>query len=370
MSDDNPGPDNHSDEQLLDEARKAQGETLSTEEIVRAPNPPSPTIEGYEIVRQLGEGGQGVVFQGHQKGTNRKVAIKILLQGAYASKTARKRFDREIELVAQLKHPNIISIFHSGETKDGLQFYVMDYVRGLPLHRYVREEKLTLEDALKLFAAVCEAIQYAHQRGVIHRDLKPSNILVDSGGVPKVLDFGLAKLLAAPIETIVSVSQDIIGTLPYMSPEQAKGNPDLIDTRTDIYSLGVILYEVLTGHYPYPVVGQMAEVLKHIAETPPTPPTRKWTSDSGVTKRATRRVRAGQCPIDDEVQTIVLKALSKETVRRYQSAGELARDIGHYLVGEPIEARQAGFSKAAATIRFTWGPLSNSVVPLHLSWKT
>ena len=228
----------------------------------------------------------------------------------------------------------------------------MDYVRGRPLHEYVREKKLTLEETLKLFATVSHAVQHAHQKGVIHRDLKPTNILVDAEGNPKVLDFGLAKQLASPVDTLVTVTQDVIGTLPYMSPEQARGSLDEIDTRTDIYALGVILYELLTGHFPYSVAGQMAEVLKNITETPPTPPSRQWTSDSGVTKRSARRLRAGECPIDDEVQTIVLKALAKERERRYQSAGELAQDLAHYLVGEPIEAkRDSGLYVLRMTVR-------------------
>ena len=197
-------------------------ERIGLEESFKADPPvPSHSIPGYEILHRISEGGQGIVYQALQKTTKRKVAIKVLSHGLHASKTARKRFEREIELVAALKHPNIISIFHSGTTKEGLQFYVMDYVRGLSLTEFVRAAKLTLEDALKLFMKVCGAIQYAHQRGVMHRDLKPSNILVDTEGTPKVLDFGLAKLLAGPVETIVSISQEVIGTLPYMSPEQA-----------------------------------------------------------------------------------------------------------------------------------------------------
>ena len=297
-------------------------------------------IEGYDIIRELHRGGQGVVYQAIEKATKRKVAIKVLIEGPHASKTARKRFEREIELVAQLKHPNIISIFHSGETPEGMRYCVMDYIRGVPMDKYVHENDLSLEDRLKVFSTVCDAVQYAHQKGVIHRDLKPSNILVDSAGNPKVLDFGLAKVLTAPVETVISLSQQVIGTLPYMSPEQARGNPDDIDTRTDIYALGIILYEILTGHYPYPVAGQMAEVLRHIAETPPTPPSRQWTADSGVTKRSSKHLRAGKCPIDNDLQTVVLKTLAKERERRYQSAGELAKDIQHYLADEAIDAKR------------------------------
>ncbi len=346
------GHDTDSDSNLLGTETVAACSPV-LEELADRRSIPSDAFPGYEITRELHRGGQGVVYQAVQKSTKRKVAIKVLLEGPYASKSAMRRFEREIELVAGLKHPNIISIFHSGQTEDGRQYCVMDYVRGVPLDQYVRDEKLTLEDALKLFSKVCDAVNYAHQRGVIHRDLKPSNILVetqqstaseeDGGGAvgePRVLDFGLAKQLVTREETVLSLTGQVVGTLPYMSPEQAQGNPDKIDIRTDVYALGVILYQMLTGKYPYPVVGQMADVLKHIAETAPTPPSRSWKSDSGVTRRTTRKHRTGDCPIDDEVQTIVLRTLSKERERRYQSAGELARDVGHYLNNEPIEAKR------------------------------
>ncbi len=300
----------------------------------------SEQFPGYDLVGELSHGGQGIVYQAMQRSTKRKVAIKVLLAGRFATRSSRRRFEREIELVAQLKHPGIISIYHSGQTRDGQQYYVMDYVRGKLLHEHVGELKLPLDETLKLFADVCDAVQYAHQRGVIHRDLKPGNILVDADGRPHIFDFGLARQATTPSESLVSVSQQVVGTLPYLSPEQARGNPDEIDTRTDIYALGVTLYELLTGTYPYPVVGNVTEVLRHIAESPPSPLSSVWRVDKGVTKRSSSQVRIGTCPIDAEVQTIITKALAKERERRYQSAGDLGRDIRHYLAGEPIEAKR------------------------------
>ena len=301
---------------------------------------PPPQIEGYEVIRTLSRGGQGVVYESLQKATKRRVAVKVLLAGPHASQAARRRFEREIELVAQLSHPGIITVFDSGTTPDGHRFHVMDYVRGKPLHEHVRAKQLTLAQTLELMAAVCDAVQYAHQRGVIHRDLKPANILVDADGQPKILDFGLAKQLTEPVVTLVTLSHQVIGTLPYMSPEQAGENPDEVDTRTDVYALGVILFELLTGRHPYPVTGRIPDALRHITETPPTPPTRAWSSEAGIIRHGRQRLRPDKCPIDREVETIMLKALAKQRDRRYQSAGELARDLRHYLAGEPIQARR------------------------------
>ena len=309
-------------------------------------------IKRYRILRQLGIGGQSVIYQAIQESTGQKVAIKVPREGRYITKVERRRFEREIELVAQLKHPNIISIFDSGLTEDGRKYYVMDYVRGQHLHEYRRNKKLTLDETLKLFATVCDAVQFAHQRGVIHRDLKPSNILVDADGNPKILDFGLARSMSASAQTVVSMTQELLGTLPYMSPEQTRGDPDEIDTRTDVYALGVILYELLTGRYPYPVTGNVVDVLRTITEVEPSPPSRQWTPDEGIHGRSHRRLRRGECPIDNEVHTIVLKALSKDRERRYQSARELADDIRRYLASEPIEAkRDSGWYVLKKTLR-------------------
>ena len=301
---------------------------------------PTPRIEGYDILRPLKQGGQGMVYLAVQRSTKRKVAVKLLLDGVFASKSARRRFEREIELVASLKHPNIIAVFDSGATPDGHDYYVMDYVRGVPITQYVREKGLSLEQVLALFATVCEAVNHAHQRGVIHRDLKPSNILVDVDGNVRVLDFGLAKTLTEPAESVVSVTGSVVGTFPYMSPEQTRANPDEIDTRSDVYSLGVMLYEALTGRHPYPVAGTVADVIRHICETAPMPPAKAWTGESGVGSGTGRRRRPGRCPIDGDLATVLLKALAKERERRYDSAGQFARDLRRYLASEPIVARR------------------------------
>ena len=295
------------------------------------------SIPGYELLREINRGGQGVVYQAVQLSTKRKVAIKLLLDGHFASRASRKRFEREIELVASLKHPNIIAVFDSGITPDGHPYYVMDYIRGLPITRYLQEQRLSLDDTLKLVALVCNAVNHAHQRGIIHRDLKPSNILIDSDGAPRILDFGLAKTLTGSQESAFSLTGQVVGTLPYMSPEQTRGNPDAIDTRTDVYSLGVILYELLTGSLPYPVGGSMIDIIRNVTQTEPSPLSRTWTATAGI---KARNNRTNKCPLNDEIETIVHKSLSKPRERRYQSASELSRDIANYLAGAPLDAKR------------------------------
>ena len=283
--------------------------------------PASDSFPGYQITRKIHEGGQGVVYQAVQQHTKRKVAIKVMKEGPFASKRDKARFEREVEILGQLNHPNIVGVHDSG-VAGGSFYFVMDYVSGQPMDVWMDSKERTIEETLRLFVKICEAVNAAHLRGVIHRDLKPGNIRIDAAGEPHILDFGLAKVATASDVSVMTMTGQFMGSLPWASPEQAEAVPEKIDIRTDVYSLGVILYQMLTGKFPYEVVGNMHDVLDRIMKAEPTRP-------STIRRQ-----------INDEVETIVLKCLSKERERRYQSAGELARDIGHYLKGEPIEAKR------------------------------
>lgn len=301
------------------------------------------SIRGYDILGEIHRGGQGMVYRAVQKSTSREVAIKVAFENLQAAGKRPHRLNREVELASRLKHPNIITIFDSGSTPDGRCYFVMDYVRGLPLDQYVRENELGIDEALSLFISICEAVNHAHQRGVIHRDLKPSNILVDSEGVAKVLDFGLAKALGgidSRLGSVVSATGQILGTVPYMAPEQLAGRPDAADVRTDVYALGVLLYEVLAGCLPHDVGLPASQMLRCITEGSPVPPSRRWKPVQGIDRHAAGRTRRSGCPVDDELDAITLQAMSTDPDRRYQSAADLARDLRHYLAGEPVEAKR------------------------------
>ncbi len=289
----------------------------------RAGIPDWVSFAGYRILGEVHRGGQGVVYQALHESTRRKVAIKVLKEGPFADRTELARFDREVDVLSRLNHPHIVAVHDRGLTA-GHAWYVMDYVPGRPLDAYVAGADLSMDALLALFVKVCDAVNVAHLRGVIHRDLKPGNIRVDEQGEPRILDFGLAKLVhehpGGSSALAMTMTGQFVGSLPWSSPEQTTGGADAIDIRTDVYSLGVILFQLLTGRFPYPVVGRIDDVVRHIAQTSPERPS---------------TIRRG---LDHDLELIVLKCLAKEPERRYQSAGELARDIRHYLANEPVEA--------------------------------
>ncbi|MEP3480793.1 MAG: serine/threonine-protein kinase [Fuerstiella sp.] len=278
-------------------------------------------VAGYEIRSEIHRGGQGVVYRALQLGTKREVALKFMLCGPFASHESRRRFQREVEVVSQLRHPGIVPIFDSGEA-DRQPYYVMEYVPGLRLQDFVKHQQPGVTDILKLMALLCDAVGFAHQQKVVHRDLKPSNIMVTKDGEPRVLDFGLAKLATADSDTMaLSISGQVMGTLAYMSPEHASGKSDSIDTRSDVYSLGVILYELLADQLPYVLEQSIANNLNTIRTAEP----------------VDLHSRGNHLPL--KVCTIVGKALSKDKARRYQDATGFAADIRRYLSGDAIEAR-------------------------------
>ena len=324
ISDKSTGVSDSSERPLIDSAW-AQFEALAA-----GRKPPlfgvrhSLVIPGYRILREIHRGGQGVVYQAMQESTHRKVAIKVLKEGPLADLTELTRFDREVDILSRLNHPHIVAI-HDRGLAAGHAFFVMDYVPGRPLDAYVAGADLSTREILELFRKMCEAVNVAHLRGVIHRDLKPGNTRIDDEGEPHILDFGLAKLTrdAASSAAPMTITGQFVGSLPWASPEQAEGQSDLVDIRTDVYSLGVILYQLLTGTFPYPVSGQMNDVVHSIVHANPIRPSMHARN------------------LDRDVEVILLKCLEKEPERRYQSAGELARDIQRFMNEEPIEARPA-----------------------------
>lgn len=287
------------------------------------------SIGGYRIIRLLGEGGMGSVYEAEQDRPRRHVALKVI-RAAWASSELTRRFELEFQTLGRLHHPGIAQIYEAGSADSGFgqqPFFAMEMIHGKPLIEYANASKLNTRQRLALMVQICEAVQHAHERGIIHRDLKPGNILVDETGQPKILDFGLARVTDSDVQATRQTDMgQLLGTLPYMSPEQVTADPAELDTRSDVYALGVILYELLAGKLPYPVSRQLHEIVQTIQQVEPTP------------LSSVNRVYRG------DIETIVGKALEKDKKRRYSSAANLAADVQRYLEDRPITAKPASTS--------------------------
>ncbi|HMC26343.1 MAG TPA: serine/threonine-protein kinase, partial [Verrucomicrobiae bacterium] len=284
----------------------------------------------YELLEEVGRGGQGIVFRARQKSLNRTVAVKVISLGQWASKTHLKRFRLEAEAAARLEHPGIVPIHEVGE-RDGSCYFSMKFVEGGQLDEVIRRAPMPTRQAVELIVKVARTVHYAHEHGILHRDIKPGNILLDAKGEPHLTDFGLARLVET--ESTVTRTLEMLGTPSYMAPEQAVGNNAAISSVTDVYGLGAVLYQLLTGQPPF-AGGTTYETIKLLLDTEP------------------RQPRLLNPKIDHDLSTICLKCLEKDPKRRYSSALTLAEDLERWLRHEPIQARRAGiFARGRKWVR-------------------
>ena len=332
------------------------------ETVITIPDRPLSEKEGtcigrYKLLQRIGEGGMGVIYMAEQtEPVTRKVALKIIKLGL-DTKSVIARFEAERQALAMMDHPNIAKVFDAGSTETGRPYFVMELVKGVPINQYCDKNHLPTKERLQLFIAVCQAIHHAHQKGVIHRDIKPSNILVtlhDGRPVPKVIDFGIAKATHQKLteKTLFTHFAQMIGTPAYMSPEQAEMSGLDVDTRTDVYSLGVLLYELLTGTTPFPEKELLSkgygEMQRIIAEQEPERPSSRVSTFVGeqqtivAKNRSTERLSL-QRQIKGDLDWIVMKALDKDRTHRYDTPNNLAADIERHLSDEPVLAAQPTF---------------------------
>jgi tetratricopeptide (TPR) repeat protein len=310
----------------------------------------APQLPGYQISEFVSRGGQGAVFRATQLNTGREVAVKVIWAPPERDRRTVSRFEREVQILGRLDHPSIVGVLDSGSTSDCL-YCVMDYVRGMALDAYFRAHNTALPERVDVLAKICDALHIAHLHGVIHRDVKPANIRVDTAGDPHLLDFGLAKEAAVDREGASHIAHtatgEFVGSLPWASPEQVSREPDRLDIRTDIYSIGVVLYQVLADRLPYSVMGPLPTAIQRICDEDPPKPSKF--------NRA----------INDELDAIVMRCLRKRPDDRYQSAGELARDLRSYRAGEPVMARSdSGWYLLRKTLRRNRGAVTAAGVGL------
>ena len=287
-------------------------------------------IPGYRLKRELHRGGQGAVYLAEQMATRRTCAVKMLLGGRFASQAQRMRFEREVEVVAALRHPAIVTLYESGLSRTGEPWFAMEFVEGERLDDFVRRKGLDPRAIAAVMQRIAEAIAYAHRRGVIHRDLKPGNILIDSDGAPRILDFGLARSSsgadANDPRSGSTLAGEFVGTFAYAAPEQLAGDPTLVDSRCDLYALGVVFYELLAGQRPFEGAKSIAELVSQ--------------KTAGATRRPSAIARAPGRSIESDLDVIVLRLLAPDPARRYETAAALSEDLARYLDGRPILARE------------------------------
>ena len=304
------------------EAAAKAGSTKADDQTQQAAHAPKKVTDfgDYELLEKMGGGGQGLVYRARQKSLNRTVALKIIGLGQLATKTHLKRFHVEAEAAASLDHPCIVPIFEIGE-REGSCYFSMKFIEGGQLDEVARREPMSIRRAAELIAKVARTVHYAHEHHILHRDIKPGNILLDQQGEPHLTDFGLARLVET--ESTVTRTMEVLGTPSYMAPEQAVGNNAAITSATDVYGLGAVLYQLLTGHPPF-AGGTTYETIKLLLDTEP------------------RQPRLLNPKIDRDLNTICLKCLEKDPKRRYASALALAEDLERWLKHEPIRAHRTG----------------------------